>query len=87
MGGLLILTGLGIAGGILKSLTSPGPSPMGEIAFGVVFVAMLLSSGLLFSARKGGMSTKNGGLTIHGCGDSMSIVSHEIKELLCHRRA
>ena len=60
---------------------------MGEIAFGVVFVAMLLSSGLLFSTRKGGMSTQNGGLTLHGCGDAISIASHEIKELLCHQRA
>ena len=87
MGAILVLVGLGIAGGILKSLVTPGPSPMGEIAFGVAFVAMLLTTGSLFSRKKGGISTENGGITLHGCGDAISIPASEIRGLICHKRA
>jgi len=86
MGWMLIIAGLGIAGGILKALVTPGDIPWGELGFGVFVSAMFLTSGLLMSRPKGGIESRKGKLVLHGSGDRLELDPSEIQEVVCHRR-
>jgi len=86
MGWMLIIAGLGIAGGILKALVTPGEIPWGELGFGVFVTGMFLTSGLLMSRPKGGIESRRGKLILHGSGDLLELHPSEIREVVCHRR-
>lgn len=85
-GWFLFITGLALAGAILKAMLSPGAIPWTELVFGGLASALLVSTGRLLRTPKGGLEWNQTHVFVRGCGDSFSLNKESIKHIVCHCR-